>query len=100
MFLFTFASIVTAETEYYNEVDLPWPSEWTSIVLVAWPLGVGLIAAGFWVMKRSPPLGRFLVVAASASVGVSVFWLIIPPIAVIALSVYAVRRARRLDQQR
>jgi ABC-type dipeptide/oligopeptide/nickel transport system permease subunit len=65
----------------------------------ALPLFIGLIVVGFRVMRRAPSLGAFLVVVASAAFAALIFWAIVPPLVAIALSVCAIRRARRLQQR-
>ena len=60
-------------------------------------LVLGLVAAmtGFVVMRRQPIMGAALAVGGSLSAGIVVFWLILPLLAAIGISVYAINRARR-----
>ncbi len=90
----------TVSSIEYQSLGYAWLPDTFWVLIVTWPLAFGLILGGFGVMRRSPSLGAFLVVVGSAAFALVLFWLIIPLIAAIALSVYAVRRARRLDKQR
>ena len=81
------------------QADYEWVPAMGLVVAVVWPLAIGLIVGGFRVMPRSPSLGAFLVVVASAAFAAVIFWLIIPPLVAVAVSVYAIRRARRLRQR-
>ena len=86
------------QIEREREADYAWlPS--SDVVLVAFLLAIGFIVGGFSVMRRAPSLGAFLVVVASAAFAATVFWAIVPPLAAIAVSVYAIRHARRLQQR-
>ena len=82
-----------------GSADYAWLPETGLLLVVVWPLAIGLIVGGFRVMPRSPSLGAFLVVVASAAFAAVMFWLIIPPLVAVAVSVYAIRRARRLRQR-
>ena len=85
------------QIEREREADYAWLPG-SEVMLVAFLLAIGLIVGGFSVMPRAPSLGAFLVVVASAAFAATAFWAIVPPLVAIALSVYAVRRARQLQQ--
>ena len=90
---------VVHQIEREREADYAWAPGTSPVVAVTWPLAIGLIVGGFRVMRRAPSLGAFLVAVASAAFAATVFWAIVPPLVAIALSVYAIRRARRLQQR-
>ena len=81
------------------QADYDWTGSTWWVAWVIQPLVIGFIVGGFRIMRRAPSLGVFLVVVASAASAVTLFWLIIPPLVAIAVSVYAIRRARRLQRQ-
>ena len=90
---------VVHQIEREREADYAWAPDTSPVVAVTWPLAIGLIVGGFGVMRRAPSLGAFLVAVASAAFAATVFWAIVPPLVAIAVSVYAIRRARRLQQR-
>ena len=90
---------VVHQFERQRDVDYAWMPAPGLVVAIVWPLTIGLIVGGFRVMGRAPSLGAFLVVVASAAFAAHIFWAIVPPLVAIALSVYAIRRARRLQQR-
>ena len=55
------------------------------------------VVVGFWFMPKGPMLGALLVTSGSAALAVLFFWLIIPEVIAIGLSLYAFRRARRIQ---
>ena len=89
---------VVHQIEYQRQADFAWVPAAGLVVAVTWPLAIGLIVGGFGVMRRAPSLGAFLVAAASSAFAATLFWAIVPPLVAIAVSVYAIRRARRLQQ--
>ncbi len=90
---------VVHQIEREREADYAWAPDYPPVVAVTWPLAIGLIVGGFRVMRRAPSLGVFLVAVASAAFAATLFWAIVPPLVAIAVSVYAIRRARRLQQR-
>ena len=89
---------VAHQIEREGEADYAWLPSTGVVLAVALPLAIGLIVGGFRVMRRAPSLGAFLVSVAIAAFAATVFWAIVPPLVAIAVSVYAIRRARRLQQ--
>lgn len=59
-------------------------------------IALGCIAGGFRFMRKAPGIGAALAVGGFLTLGVMFSWMILPPLIGIGLSVYAVRRARRL----
>ena len=90
---------VVHQIEYHGQRDYTWVSGTWPMVTVIWPLAIGLMVGGFRVMRREPSLGAFLVAVASAAFAATLFWAIVPPLVAIAVSVYAIRHARRLQQR-
>ncbi len=90
---------VVHQIEYQGQRDYSWVSGTGPMVTVIWPLAIGLMVGGFRVMRRAPSLGAFLVAVASAAFAATLFWAIVPPLVAIAVSVYAIRRARLLQQR-
>ncbi len=90
---------VVHQIEYQRQADYAWVHSTRPVVVVTWPLAFGLLVGGFRVMRRAPSLGAFLVAVASAVFAATLFWVIVPPLVAIAVSVYAIRRARRLQQR-
>ena len=89
---------VVHQIEYQGQRDYSWVSGFWPLWVI-WPLAIGLIVGGFRVMRRAPSLGAFLVAVASAAFSATLFWAIVPPLVAIAVSVYAIRRARQLQQR-
>jgi len=58
--------------------------------------GLGAIALGFFVMGARPAEGATLAVGGSLTAAIMTYWLLIPLLLAVAISVYAVRRARRI----
>ena len=58
--------------------------------------GLGAIALGFFVMGSRPAEGAALAVGGSLTAALMTYWLLIPVLLAVAISVYAVRRARRI----
>ena len=81
-----------------QQADYAYESSTWWAVAVTTPMAIGFIVGGFRVMRRAPSLGAFLVVVASAAFAATLFWTFVLPLAAIAVSVYAIRRARRLQQ--
>ena len=78
--------------------DYGWmPGTWAALAVTG-PLAIALIIGGFLVMRRAPSLGAFLVVVASAAFAATLFWTGVLTLAAVAVSAYAIRRARRLQQ--
>ena len=90
---------VVHQIEYQRQTNYAWVLGTGPVVAVTWPLAIGLIVGGFRVMRLAPSLGVFLVAVASAAFAATVFWAIVPPLAAVAVSVYAIRHARRLQQR-
>ncbi len=90
---------VVHQIEYQRQADYTWVSGTGPMVTVIWPLAILIIFGGFSVMRRAPSLGAFVVVVASAAFAATVFWAIVPPLAAVAVSVYAIRHARQLQQR-
>ena len=65
-----------------------------SIALVV--AGLGAIAIGFFVMGSRPAEGAALAVGGSLTAALMTYWLLITLLLAVAISVYAVRRARRI----
>ena len=71
----------------------------TSLWLSLLVFGLAAATTGFVVMRRRPVVGAALAVGGSLSAGIVVFWLILPLLAAIGISVYAINRARHfLDE--
>ena len=90
---------VAHQFEFQREADYAWVPDTGPVVAVTWPLALGLIVGGFGAMRRAPSLGALLVVVASAAFAATIFWAVVPPLVAIAVSFYAVTRARRLQQR-
>ena len=67
------------------QADYEWVPAMGLVMVVVSTLSIGLIVGGFRIMRRAPSLGAFLVVVASTAFAATLFWLIIPPLAAIAL---------------
>ena len=67
-----------------------------TITIALFALGIASVVVGFVLMGSRPGLGAALAVGGSAVAGLMVYWLILPLLIAAALSVYAVRRARRI----
>jgi len=61
------------------------------------PVAIAAIGGGFLFMRKAPMLCALLVTTGSAALGILLFWLVIPELAAIGLSVYAYHRAGRLQ---
>jgi hypothetical protein len=59
-------------------------------------LGLASLVTGFAIMHARPAIGVVLAVGGSAVAGLIFYWLIVPLILAAAISIYAVRRARRI----
>ncbi len=90
---------VVHQIERGRDVDYAWVPASGLVVPVTFLLAILLIFGGFSVMRRAPSLGAFLVVVASAAFAATVFWTIVAPLVAIAVSVYAIRHARRLHSE-
>jgi hypothetical protein len=91
--------MVIGEIEHQESREIvPWLGDSASSYTFL-GLGLGSIAAGFWLMRRLPSLGAFLVVGGSAVSAIIVFWLIIPIVVAIGLSTYAIFRARKISRE-
>lgn len=58
--------------------------------------GLASLVAGFVIMRSRPAVGTVLAVGGSWVAGLMTYWLIVPLLIAAAISVYAVRRARRI----
>ena len=58
--------------------------------------GLGAIALGFFVMGSRPAEGAALAVGGSLTAAVMTYWLLVPLLLAVAISIYAVRRAMRI----
>lgn len=61
------------------------------------PVAIAAVGGGFLFMRKAPMLCALLVTTGSMALGILLFWLLIPILAAIGLSVYAYRRARRMQ---
>ena len=58
--------------------------------------GLGAIALGFFVMGSRPAEGAALAVGGSLTAALMTYWLLVPLLLAVAISIYAVRRAMRI----
>lgn len=88
---------VIGEIQHQEQSERLVPSELLTYfgigLLVA---GLASLVAGFAIMRSRPAVGAVLAVGGSWVAGLMVFWLIVPLLIAAAISVYAVRRARRI----
>ena len=81
---------------YYGGPELI-PADGAKIVWMALvAIGIAATVIGFVVMRRSPGTGAALAVSGSLTAGLAVYWIIIPPLVAIGLSIVAIRRARSI----
>ncbi len=62
--------------------------------------GGAMILAGLWLSKQVPRLGGALLVVGALPLGLFVFWMIIPPVVAVLVTVFGVRRAIRFARER
>ena len=86
---------VIAEVEYQRQADFAYLPGYTYVFYSIAPISLAAIVAGFWITRKSPPLGALLVTSGSAALAIMTYWLIVPVLLAIGLSFYAIRRARR-----
>ncbi len=59
-----------------------------------------MILAGLRLSKQAPWLGGVLLVVGALPLGLLVFWMFIPPVVAVLVTVFGVRRARRFARER
>ncbi len=72
---------------------------WSTIFILGNSLfvaGLAAIAIGFFVMNSRPAEGAALAVGGSLTAGLLSAWLLVTPVLAVAISIYAIRRARRI----
>jgi hypothetical protein len=91
--------LVIANTIEYSEGTQPVgviAAALLTIITASAAVGIIVAARGFWVMRRRPVVGALLVVAGSSVAGLTWYWLLVPVLMSVAVSVYGVARAVRL----
>ena len=92
---------VIGEIQYQEQSERLVSSELlSSIHLGLLAAGLASLVAGFAIMRSRPAVGAVLAVGGSWVAGLMVYWLIVPLLIAVAISVYAVRRARRMAAER
>ena len=91
------ALAVTMELEYQRQTDYGLIADADFVLSIACPVGLGSIIVGFRSMCRTPLVGAILVSFGSLALAVMFWWLIVPGLIAISLSIYAFRRARRIQ---
>ena len=91
------AVLVIGNIQYDEQSDRLVPSELLGSIQIGL-LAAGLVSlvAGFAIMRSRPAVGAVLAVGGSWVAGLMLYWLIVPLLIAVAISVYAVRRARRI----
>jgi hypothetical protein len=91
------AVLVIGNIQYYEQSDRLVPSELLGSIQIGL-LAAGLVSlvAGFAIMRSRPAVGAVLAVGGSWVAGLMLYWLIVPLLIAVAISFYAVRRARRI----
>ena len=88
---------VAAEIEYQRQADYGFVFHWVYLVTPVSPVSLAAIVVGFWFMPKGPMLGALLVTSGSLAIAIMFYWLIVPELIAIGLSLYAFRRARRIQ---
>ena len=88
---------VIGEIEFQRQTEIAFYIGHGIVMTVYGPAGLAAIVGGFWFMRKAPMFGALLVTAGSVAIAVLLFWLIVPELLAIGLSVYAIRRARRIQ---
>jgi hypothetical protein len=60
----------------------------------------GMILAGLRLSRRAPLLGSVLLTVGALPLGLFVFWMVIPPVVAVLVTVFGVRRAIRFARER
>jgi hypothetical protein len=91
------AVLVIGNIQYDEQSDRLVSSELLgSIHIGLLAAGLASLVTGFVIMRSRPAVGAVLAVGGSWVAGLMVYWLIVPLLIAAAISVYAVRRARRI----
>ena len=88
---------VIGEIEYQRQADVAFYIGHGVMMSVYGPAGLAAIVGGFWFRRQAPMFGALLVTAGSVAIAILLFWLIVPELLAIGLSVYAIRGARRIQ---
>lgn len=88
---------VLGEISYQRQSDVAFYVHAETMLFLYGPPGLAAIVGGFVFMRKAPMLCALLVTAGSMALGILVFWLVIPIFIAAGLSVYAFRRARRIE---
>ena len=88
---------VMGEVQYQRQDDFGFHVGWVIMLSTYGPAGLAAMVGGFLFMRKAPMLCALSVSAGSLSLGILVFWLVIPVPLAIAISFYAVRRARGIQ---
>lgn len=93
-------TIVIDNIQYFQQADTFLPR--SLLVASSWALlalGLGAAVAGFILLPRWTPQGTLLAVAGSMTVGLLLYWLVLPFLVAVGSSVLAVLRARRIRRR-
>ncbi|HUG29116.1 MAG TPA: hypothetical protein VMQ65_01180 [Candidatus Limnocylindria bacterium] len=91
------ASLVIGEIQHQEQSERLVSSELLgSIHIGLLAAGLASLVAGFAIMRSRPAVGAVLAVGGSWVAGLMAYWLIVPLLIAVAISFYAMRRARRI----
>ncbi len=71
----------------------------SAVVAVLYFAGGAMILAGLRLSKQAPWLGGALLVVGALPLGLFVFWMVIPPVVAVLVTVFGVRRAIRFARE-